>query len=99
MKRLQKRGERHAKLQLNAEVREQRPCGKMTAYGDLLVETPAFKQPLTFRSLRLSVPEPELSGQAFDLQTADTGGAAYLASNLTGDGDRVLLWEFTEEVR
>ena len=71
----------------------------MADYHALLVETSAFKQPSTFRSIRLNVPEPELSGHAFDLQAADTGGAAYLSSGSTLEQDRVLLWEFTEEVK
>lgn len=70
----------------------------MVSYDRLVIESRAFQKPTSFKALRLTVPEPELSEQPFDLKPVDTGGAAYLSASANGVRDRILLWEFTEEV-
>lgn len=70
----------------------------MVSNDDLLLETLAFQQPAAFRSIRINVPEPQLGPEAFELRKLDTGGSAYLSHDADGIAERILLWEFTEEV-
>ena len=71
----------------------------MQRSDELFVEAPGLPERAVVRDLTVDLPSVEPSDRTHAVESKDTSGSGYIACSPDGAEDRVLLWQFSSQVR